>query len=104
MVAQKVTMFLFACGSFPLPKEDSVTNPNLEDLPSAPWGVSAAYLYVLDLDDRALAWEYLRRHPGYRSDWARRKRVVSFARWGLRCRRRSRLGRVLCASALAVVL
>ncbi|HYW55784.1 MAG TPA: DUF2285 domain-containing protein [Polaromonas sp.] len=61
-----------------------MTDPNLEDLPSTPWGVSAAYLYLLDLDDSALAWEYLRRHPGYRLDWKRRKRVVSFARWGLR--------------------
>lgn len=61
-----------------------MTKPNLEDLPSAPWGVSAAYLYVLDLDNPALAWEYLRRHPSYRSDWVRRNRGVSFARWGLR--------------------
>lgn len=97
-------MFLLACGSVPLPKENSVTNPNLEDLPSAPWGVSAAYLYVLDLDDPALAWEYLRRHPGYRSDWARRKRVVSFSRWGLRCRRRPGPGRALRTSAVAAVL
>ncbi|MGE6335374.1 transcriptional regulator domain-containing protein [Acidovorax sp. NPDC077664] len=66
--------------------------------------MSAAYLYVLDLDDPALAWEYLRRHPGYRADWARRKRVVSFARWGLRCRRRSRVGRTGCATVVAVVL
>lgn len=79
-------------------------NPDPEDLPSAPWGVSAAYLYVLDLDDPALAWEYLRRHPGYRSDWMRRKRVVSFSRWGLRCRRRSRAERALRASAVAVIL
>ena len=62
--------------------------PNAEDLPSAPWGVSAAYLYVLDLDEPALAWEYLRRHPNYRSDWVRRLRVASFSRWGLRCRRK----------------
>ncbi|MDI1237275.1 MAG: hypothetical protein PSV26_07320 [Polaromonas sp.] len=80
-----------------------MTNPNLEDLPSAPWGISAAYLYVLDLDDPALAWEYLRRHPGYRTDWARRKRVVSFARWGLRQRRRSGRRRAQCTTALAVV-
>ncbi|MFN7040128.1 MAG: transcriptional regulator domain-containing protein [Acidovorax temperans] len=65
--------------------------------------MSAAYLYVLDLDDPALAWEYLRRHPGYHADWARRKRVVSFARWGLRCRRRSRVGRTGCASFVAVI-
>jgi Family of unknown function (DUF6499) len=75
-----------------------------EDLPRAPWGVSAAYLYVLDLDDAGVAWEYLRRHPGYRSDWARRKRVVSFARWGLRQRRRSGRGRARCTAAVAVFL
>ena len=27
----------------------------------------ATYLYALDLDGPALAWEYLRRHPGYRA-------------------------------------
>ena len=86
---------------FPFLLEDSVTTPTPEDLPHALWGVSAAYLYVLDLDDAALAWEYLRRHPGYRADWARRKRVVSFARWGLRCRRRSRVGWTCCASVVA---
>jgi hypothetical protein len=102
MVAEKATLPLPVCGSFRPPKEDSVTKPNPEDLPSAPWGVSAAYLYVLDLDDSGIAWEYLRRHPGYGSDWARRKRVVSFARWGLRCRRRSRPGRALRASDVAV--
>ncbi|WP_407655148.1 transcriptional regulator domain-containing protein [Acidovorax benzenivorans] len=59
---------------------------------------------MLDLDDPALAWEYLRRHPGYSADWARRKRVVSFARWGLRCRRRSRVRRTGCATVVAVVL
>lgn len=80
-----------------------MTKPNLEDLPSAPWGISAAYLYVLDLDDPALAWEYLRRNPGYRADWVRRKRVVSFARWGLRQRRRSGHGRSPCTAALAVI-
>lgn len=80
-----------------------MTKPSSEDLPSAPWGVSAAYLYMLDLDDPSLAWEYLRRHPGYRSDWARRKRLVSFACWGLRCRRRPRHGRAQCTAAVAVV-
>jgi hypothetical protein len=49
-----------------------------------PWTLSAAYLYTLDLDDPALAWEYLRRHPGYRMDWDDRKRALSFDRWGLR--------------------
>jgi hypothetical protein len=65
------------------------TQNDVEDVPGMPWAVSAAYLYVLDLDDAGLAWEYLRRHPGYRADWARRLRVASFARWGLRCRRGS---------------
>lgn len=81
-----------------------MTKPNPEDLPSAPWAMSAAYLYLLDLDDPALAWEYLRRHPDYRSDWARRKRVVSFVRWGLRCRRRPRHGRAQGAAPMALVL
>ena len=63
-----------------------MTDLNAEELPSAPWVVSAAYLYTLDLDGPALAWEYLRRHPRYRADWARR-RFVSFGRWGLRKRR-----------------
>ena len=57
---------------------------------SAPWRAAAAYLYTLDLDDPALAWEYLRRHPGYRTDWITRQRGVShsvpLSRWGLRCR------------------
>ena len=64
-----------------------MTDRNIEDLPNAPWGVSAAYLYTLDLDGPALAWEYLRRHPQYQADWARR-RAASLDRWGLRQRRR----------------
>lgn len=64
-----------------------MTDLNAEDLPSAPWAVSAAYLYTLHLDGPALAWEYMRRHPKYRADWARR-RGASFERWGLRQRRR----------------
>jgi hypothetical protein len=80
-----------------------MSKPNPEDLPRALWGLSAAYLYVLDLDDLAVAWEYLRRHPGYRSAWECRKRVVSFAHWGLRCRRRSRHRRAQCTAAVAVV-
>lgn len=62
---------------------------NVEDRPITPWGVSAAYLYTLDLDGPALAWEYLRRHPLYRSAW-RRQRGASFEQWGLRWRRRPR--------------
>lgn len=34
----------------------------------------AAYLYVLGLDDVALAWEYLRRNEQYRRDWHERDR------------------------------
>jgi hypothetical protein len=56
---------------------------NPEDRAPEPWKISAAYLYTLDLDGPALAWEYLRRNPGYRADWACRKRSSSFARWGL---------------------
>jgi hypothetical protein len=49
-----------------------------------PWMLSAAYLYTLDLYGPTLAWEYLRRNPGYRADWACQKRSSSFAQWGLR--------------------
>ena len=53
------------------------------------WYPTAAYLYVLHLDDLALAWEYLRRHPDYRLDWLRCHRRPQAAqqaahRWGLR--------------------
>lgn len=48
-----------------------------------PWHASAAYLYVLQLDGPALAWEYLRRHPGYRQAW--RVQAADAAQlWGLR--------------------
>ncbi|WP_398498822.1 transcriptional regulator domain-containing protein [Variovorax sp.] len=60
--------------------------------PAAPWHAGAAYLYTLDLDGPALAWEYLRRNPAYRVQWhaARRARCAFDAlHWGLRCRRRS---------------
>jgi hypothetical protein len=55
-----------------------------EDRAPESWTLAAAYLYTLDLDGPALAWEYLRRHPGYRTDWDGRKRALSFDRWGLR--------------------
>jgi hypothetical protein len=61
-----------------------------DDAPAAPWCAGAAYLYTLDLDGPALAWEYLRRHPGYRQAWRRGRlhgRSRSLHRWGLRCRR-----------------
>jgi hypothetical protein len=52
----------------------------------AAWWPSAAYLYVLHLDALALAWEYLRRNPQYRADWARRKLppIIRPDVWGLR--------------------
>ena len=58
------------------------------DVSAAPWSAGAAYLYTLELDGPALAWEYLRRHPGYRTDWQggrlQRNRAAAH-RWGLRC-------------------
>ena len=49
------------------------------------WYPTAAYLYVLHLDDLALAWEYLRRNPEYRYDWRdRQRRPEAAQRWGLR--------------------
>lgn len=49
------------------------------------WYPAAAYLYVLHLDDLALAWEYLRRNPEYRRDWRdRQRRPEAAQRWGLR--------------------
>ena len=48
------------------------------------WRASAAYLYVLLLEDPSLAWEYLRRNPDYRRDWhAEPEGVASATRWGL---------------------
>ena len=54
----------------------------------AHWYPTAAYLYVLCLDTLALAWEYLRRHPGYRTAWQDgrlRRNRAAVHRWGLRC-------------------
>jgi len=46
---------------------------------------TAAYLYVLHLDQPSLAWEYLRRNPEYRRDWLDPLRWPVIAhRWGLR--------------------
>ena len=57
----------------------------MADRSAEPWYPAAAYLYVLHLDDLALAWEYLRRHPDYRRDWLRRRRKPDAAHsWGLR--------------------
>lgn len=55
---------------------------------SASWRAAAAYFYTLDLDGSALAWEYLRRHTGYRADWLSRQSRTSASLWGLQsCRR-----------------
>lgn len=57
----------------------------MAELSSDHWHPSAAYLYVLHLDGLALAWEYLRRDPGYQRDWLRRQHHPDIAqRWGLR--------------------
>jgi hypothetical protein len=56
---------------------------------SAPWRAAAAYLYTLDLDGPALAWEYLRRNPAYRASWLGRRHRAEAARWGLKYCRRS---------------
>ena len=58
----------------------------------APWRSTAAYLYTLDLDGPALAWEYLRRHADYQQEWRTSKRRFNAPRWGLRKRRKSRAG------------
>jgi hypothetical protein len=57
----------------------------MADRSAESWYPTAAYLYVLHLDELALAWEYLRRHPDYRCDWLRHRRKPDAAhRWGLR--------------------
>jgi hypothetical protein len=63
-----------------------MTKRDIDDLPGAPWCVSAAYFYALDLDGPALAWEYLRRHPRYRAEYGTSMRLRSAwpERWGLR--------------------
>ncbi|WP_233167852.1 transcriptional regulator domain-containing protein [Xylophilus sp. ASV27] len=69
-----------------------MTIPFDDDASTAPWSAGAAYLYTLALDGPALAWEYLRRHPGYREAWRRGRlkgRIRAASRWGLRCCRRS---------------
>lgn len=48
------------------------------------WHVTAAYLYILGLDDRGLAWEALRRNPAYRAAFAKRAPGAAADEWGLR--------------------
>ena len=80
-----------------------MTAHDIDDLPREPWGVSAAYFYILDLDGPALAWEYLRRNLKYRAEHAAsaRRRAAWCERWGLRCRRGPAAGRARGESALA---
>jgi hypothetical protein len=59
-----------------------MTNSN-----AAHWYPTAAYLYVLHLDDPALAWEYLRRNPDYGREWIQQRGAdtqCAARRWGLR--------------------
>lgn len=42
----------------------------------------AAYIYLLRLDQPGIAWEYIRRDPGYRSAWRQRKRRKP-TRWSM---------------------
>lgn len=59
---------------------------NIRDDASQAWRAGAAYFYTLELDGPGLAWEYLRRHPGYRADWRAAGRYLHGGRWGLRRR------------------
>lgn len=55
-------------------------------LESTHWHPPAAYLYILQLNGHALAWEYLRRNREYHDDWKQRHRTGSgdtISRWGL---------------------
>jgi hypothetical protein len=57
------------------------------DIRRSSWSASAAYLYILALDNVSLAWEYLRRNSSYQTDWrdlATRSDSASAVRWGLR--------------------
>lgn len=79
---------------------------DIEDQPGATWAVSAAYLYTVDLDGPALAWEYLRRNSQYRTEHAAstRRRSAWAEGWGLRCCRRPDARRARGASAMACVV
>jgi len=68
-------------------REQAMSNSNIA------WMSSAAYLYVLHLDEPQLAWEYLRRNSIYRQDWLRsRADPLTFPAsiWGLQFRREPR--------------
>jgi hypothetical protein len=63
------------------------------------WRISTAYDYVNELDAPDLAWEFLRRNPEYRQDYARLKQrgldedqaaAALSAKWGLSFRSRPR--------------
>jgi hypothetical protein len=57
------------------------------DIGRLSWRASAAYLYILRLDNISLAWEYLRRNSYYQADWlatATRWDSSTAGRWGLR--------------------
>ena len=53
--------------------------------PRQDWRCTAAYLYLLQLDSTALAWEYLRRNAGYRTESlaATRRASPAATRFGL---------------------
>ena len=42
------------------------------------WQPSGGYLYLMQLDNAGVAWEYLRRNPGYRNAGA-----GNVQHWGL---------------------
>ena len=52
---------------------------------AASWRATAAYLYTLDLDGPALAWEYLRRDAGYQQAWRAAHRRLDARQWGCAC-------------------
>jgi len=56
-----------------------------------PWRASAGYLYILRLQPRELAWEYLRRNPDYRLGWSAfdQSQLRLDPHWRLKCPRRS---------------
>lgn len=60
---------------------------------AAAWAADAAYFYILHLDGQGVAWEHLRRNPGYRAAWEKfghNQTASSQAQaWGLRFFRRS---------------